>query len=135
MRVSPFVTDEAAAVQLRASAERTFAAISKELRAELPGDELARDPVTYAVQRSVTVRAPAEAVWPWIAQIGFGRAGWYSYDLLDNLGRHSKETIIPSLQQIQVGDVVPMGPGGAGLRAQVMCAPAARAAGPVTPPA
>ena len=43
-------------------------------------------------------------------------SGWYSYDLLDNLGRHSAEQVIPSMQTIKVGDVVPMGPGGAGLR-------------------
>jgi hypothetical protein len=68
------------------------------------------------------VEAPPEAVWPWIAQLGFGRAGWYSYDLLDNLGRHSAETVIPSLQEIHVGDVVPMGPGGAGLHVKDLVA-------------
>jgi hypothetical protein len=44
-------------------------------------------------------------------QIGFGRAGWYSYDLLDNMGRHSAERMVPELQHIEVGDLVPLGPG------------------------
>jgi hypothetical protein len=60
--------------------------------------------------RAVTVHARPEAIWPWIVQIGFGRAGWYTYDLLDNLGRHSADRIIPELQHIAVGDLVPMGP-------------------------
>jgi hypothetical protein len=54
------------------------------------------------------MRARPEHVWPWLVQIGFNRAGWYSYDLLDNLGRRSAERIIPELQAISVGDWVPM---------------------------
>jgi hypothetical protein len=46
-------------------------------------------------------------IWPWIVQIGFGKAGWYSYDLLDNLGRPSATRIIPELQHLQPGDVAP----------------------------
>jgi hypothetical protein len=88
----------------------------EEVRSELPGDEVVPQP-TFAATRAITVDAPPEKVWPWIAQIGFGRAGWYSYDLLDNFGRQSSEEIIPSLQDVRVGNVVPMGPGEAsGLR-------------------
>jgi hypothetical protein len=47
-------------------------------------------------------------VWPWLVQIGFGRAGWYSYDWLDNLGRPSARRIIPELQTLRIGDHVPM---------------------------
>jgi hypothetical protein len=92
-----------------------WGATNEEVLTDLPGDEIVLDP-TFNATRAITVEARPEAVWPWIAQIGFGRAGWYSYDLLDNLGRHSSEKIIPSLQEVRVGDVVPMGPGGAGLR-------------------
>ena len=81
----------------------------------LPGDEVVPDP-TFAATRAITVNAPPERVWPWIAQMGFGRAGWYSYDLLDNFGRRSSERVIASLQEVRVGDTVPMGPGGGGLR-------------------
>jgi hypothetical protein len=49
-----------------------------------------------------------DEVWPWLVQLGSGRAGWYSYDLFDNDGRPSADRILPQLQQIQVGDWVPM---------------------------
>ncbi|HSJ06459.1 MAG TPA: hypothetical protein VK936_07150 [Longimicrobiales bacterium] len=57
----------------------------KELRAPLPGDRFAPGDATYGIQHAVTVHAPAERVWPWIAQIGQDRAGFYSYAFLENL--------------------------------------------------
>ena len=92
-----------------------WGASDEEVLNDLPGDGVVVDP-TFNATRAITVDAPPEAVWPWIAQMGFGRAGWYSYDLLDNLGRHSADRIIASLQDVQRGDLVPMGPGGGGLR-------------------
>jgi hypothetical protein len=92
-----------------------WGATDEEVLRELPGDGVVVGP-TFNATRAITVDAPPQAVWPWIAQMGFGRAGWYSYDLLDNLGRHSADTIIPSLQDVRIGDLVPMGPGGGGLR-------------------
>lgn len=50
--------------------------------------------------------------WPWLVQAGVTRAGWYSYDILDNLGRTSARHVIPELQHLAVGDVVPMSPDG-----------------------
>jgi len=44
-------------------------------------------------------------VWPWLVQIGFGRAGFYSYDLLDNLGRPSANRVLDEWQNIAVGDL------------------------------
>ena len=87
----------------------------EEVRVGLPGDDVVLDP-TFNATRAVTVNASPEAIWPWIAQMGYGRAGWYTYDLLDNLGRRSATEIVPSLQDVEVGNVVPMGPGGAGLQ-------------------
>lgn len=93
-----------------------WSATPEELDRHLPGDEVVASPAFNAT-RAVTVEAPPELVWPWIVQIGFGRAGWYSYDLLDNAARHSAERIIPELQHIAVGDLVPLGPGkDAGMR-------------------
>lgn len=93
-----------------------WGATDRELAAQMPGDEVVAAPVFNAT-RAVTVDAPPSAIWPWIVQIGFGRAGWYSYDVLDNLARHSAERIVPELQHIQVGDLVPLGPGeDAGMR-------------------
>jgi hypothetical protein len=40
--------------------------------------------------------------------VGVNRAGWYSYELLDNLGRPSATEIISSLQHVAVGDLLPM---------------------------
>jgi hypothetical protein len=76
----------------------------------MPGDDVVSRP-TFNATRAVTVGRRPDDIWPWIVQIGFGRGGWYSYDLLDNLGRHSAERIVPELQHTEVGDLIPMGPG------------------------
>jgi hypothetical protein len=54
--------------------------------------------------------AVPEAVWPWLVQVGCLRAGWYSNDLLDNLAHPSAEELIPELQDLQIGQWVPMSP-------------------------
>jgi hypothetical protein len=93
-----------------------WGATPEEVARSMPGDEVVAEP-TFNATRAVTVDARPEAIWPWIVQIGFGRAGWYSYDILDNLCRHSAERIVPQLQHIDVGDLVPLGPGeDAGMR-------------------
>jgi hypothetical protein len=59
--------------------------------------------------RAVTVHAPAKAVWPWIVQIGQDRAGFYSYDVLENLfgaKMPSVDEIVPEWQHRTVGDTV-----------------------------
>jgi hypothetical protein len=76
----------------------------------LPGDDLV--PVPSAVEtRAMIIDAPPEAVWPWLVQMGYGRAGWYSYDAMDMRGK-SADRIAPEWQSIAVGDVVPHSPGG-----------------------
>lgn len=77
----------------------------------LPGDELVEAP-TFVATRAITIRAQPADIWPWLAQVGVNRAGWYSYDWLDNLGRPSAREIIPELVDITVGDVLPMSPDG-----------------------
>ena len=79
-----------------------WGATDDEVRRVIPGDELVARP-TFNATRAVTVAAPPSVIWPWIVQIGFGKAGWYSYDLLDNLGRPSAKHIIPELQHLQAG--------------------------------
>jgi hypothetical protein len=59
--------------------------------------------------RGVEIDAPPDAVWPWIVQMGYNRAGWYSYDLVDMKGASVKE-ILPELQNLAVGDLVPNSP-------------------------
>lgn len=72
-----------------------------------PGDALVRSP-NFVATRAVTIEASPEDVWPWLLQIGSGKAGWYSYDRLDNKGRPSARTLIPAFQHMQVGEVVAM---------------------------
>ena len=61
-------------------------------------------------ERSIDIAASPEAVWPWLAQMGFGRAGWYSWDLIDNLGRRSATELHLDWMVRQAGDRMPAGP-------------------------
>jgi hypothetical protein len=70
----------------------------------MPGDALVAVS-HFTATRAVTVDAPPEAIWPWLMQVGFGRAGFYSYDLLDNLGRPSALTILAGWQRLGIGDL------------------------------
>lgn len=79
-----------------------WGATGGEVSAAMPGDDLVDRP-SIAATRAITIDAPPSAVWPWIVQMGFGRAGWYSYDALDNQGVHVRR-IIPELQHLEVGD-------------------------------
>ena len=88
-----------------------WGATDEEVARVLPGDNLVARP-TFNATRAITIAAPPSLVWPWLLQVGVTRAGWYSYDLLDNLGRPSARTIIPDLQDLKVRDVVPMSPDG-----------------------
>ncbi len=75
--------------------------------APLPGDEVVPDP-QYLATNAVTIAAPSQAVWPWLVQMGaYTRAGWYSFDRLDNGGVPSARRIVPELQSLRVGDVMP----------------------------
>lgn len=76
----------------------------------LPGDELIANPIG-SVNHAITIRRPPHDVWPWLVQMGSGRAGWYSYDFIDNGSHHSAEHVIPDLQNIKVGSVLPALPG------------------------
>ena len=72
--------------------------------------------------RAVTVEAGVDGVWPWIAQLGQGRGGFYSYDFLENLvglDIHSAERIVSEWQAIEVGDEVRFHPEG-GMTAAVV---------------
>jgi hypothetical protein len=61
---------------------------------------------------AITVAAPPAAVWPWLVQMGAGsRAGWYSYDFIDNGRRPSATTIVEELQDVAAGMVFPAVPG------------------------
>jgi hypothetical protein len=84
-----------------------WGATDEEFAAPMPGDELVPDP-SFIATRAITIDAPPSAVWPWLVQIGFGRAGFYSYDILDNAGRESARAILAEYQHPHTGDWVPM---------------------------
>jgi len=75
----------------------------------LPSDDLLPR-AQFNVTRAITIGAPPEVVWPWLVQVGCLRAGWYSNDLLDNLGRPSATTLVPGPQHLEAGQWVPMSP-------------------------
>lgn len=82
----------------------------EEKRGAMPGNSLVRDPIGI-VTHAITIDAPPERVWPWLAQMGAGRAGWYSYDWIDNGGHPSADVILPELQHIAPGEIIPATPG------------------------
>jgi hypothetical protein len=89
----------------------TWGATADEVEQGMPGDELVEHP-TLCATRAITIAAPPERVFPWLVQVGVHRAGWYSYDWLDNLGRPSARTIHPEFQQVEPGQLLPMSPNG-----------------------
>ncbi len=78
----------------------------------LPGDEIIRSPksrFTHAIE----INAPADYVWPWMAQIGQGRGGFYSYEALENLAGlniQNADVILDRYQKPEVGDLISFGP-------------------------
>lgn len=97
----------AATVLLRRWSLR-YGATPDELNSILPGDDQVSRPNLVST-RAITIRAGADRVWPWIAQLGQGRGGFYSYHRLENLvgaDIHNADTIVPAWQHITVGDQV-----------------------------
>jgi hypothetical protein len=84
-----------------------WGATGEEIKRAMAGDGIVPAPAFNAT-RAVTVNAPAERIWPWIVQMGYRRAGFYSWDILDNDGIPSSERIIPEYQTLKVGDLVPL---------------------------
>jgi len=81
-----------------------------ETEAGLPGDELIPEPMATET-RGVTIDAPVSQVWPWLVQMGFGRAGWYSFDSMDKRYK-SADAILPEFQELKPGEVMPIYNGG-----------------------
>ncbi|MGB2633297.1 MAG: hypothetical protein WAM58_05120 [Candidatus Acidiferrum sp.] len=102
-------------------ASRQVRATPAERARTLPGDDLIPRPLG-AVNHAITIRRPPHDVWPWLAQMGSGRAGWYAYDFIDNGGQHSAERILPNYQNIGVGSVLPALPGVTDVFLVVQCA-------------
>lgn len=83
-----------------------WGATKAEVDGGLPGDDFLPSADLQAT-RAIHIKAPADGVWPWLAQMGQGRGGLYSYDFLENLAGleiHSADRIHPEWQDIKTGD-------------------------------
>src|SRR6266568_6707448 len=85
-----------------------WGATDEEAGATLAGDDLIPGPDLVAT-RAITIHALADRIWPWIAQLGQGRGGFYSYDVLENLvgcAIRSADRVVPEWQDVKVEDLV-----------------------------
>jgi len=82
-----------------------WGATRAEVTGPYPGSDVVPDGHRGATM-AVTIDAPPDQVWPWLVQLGGDRAGWYSWDRLDNGGRASARTIHPEWQDLAGGDYV-----------------------------
>lgn len=97
--------------------QRRWGVEPNEAASPLPGDGAVSNP-TVSDTRGITIEATPAQIWPWLLQMGYHRAGWYSYDRLDNL-MASVRDILPEYQALAVGDIVPTYPGG-GFRVEAL---------------
>jgi hypothetical protein len=94
-----------------------WGATQDEVDLQLPGDELVSRPKLRATH-AVSIDAPPSNVWQWLVQIGQGRGGFYSYDWIENslgLDVRNADKILPEFQDLNVGDLIPLAPGGFGI--------------------
>jgi proline iminopeptidase len=84
-------------------------ASATERASRLPGDPLIESP-DWTTDFTMVIQASASDIWPWLVQMGYGRAGYYAWYRYDNGGVASADMIVPELQALAVGDVVPDGP-------------------------
>jgi hypothetical protein len=100
----------------------TWGATPEEAARVLPGDELLADADIVAT-RAITIDAPPDAIWPWLVQMGPGRAGAYTYDWVENifgLDMRSADRIVPEWQHLEVGDVLRSREDRPGMRVEIL---------------
>jgi len=105
---------------------RRWGATEVEVTMKIPGDELIPEPDEQTTH-AITIRAGTADVWPWLVQMGYGRAGWYMDGLVSSLVdnyywpntvpesvraelKHSADEIVPELQTLSLGDHIADGP-------------------------
>jgi hypothetical protein len=84
-----------------------WGATEAEVAGSMPGDDIVPR-AQFNATRSVTIDATPARVWPWIAQLGYRRGGFYTYDQVDNGGEPSADRIIDEYQDLKVDDEIPM---------------------------
>ena len=86
-----------------------YRATKVEKKMAFPGDEFVPRP-NAAATYAITINAPAERIWPWLLQMGYRRASWYSWSPMHALPEYQKDlspwTIHPEWQSLKVGDVL-----------------------------
>lgn len=100
----------------------TWGATADEAARPLPGDDLL-DAADIVATRVIGIEAPPSAIWPWLVQMGPGRAGAYTYDWIENLfglNMHSAEQIHAEWQNLKVGDVLRSREDRAGMRVEIL---------------
>lgn len=93
--------------------QQRWGATDEELQRSMPGDELEPRP-TFLATRAISIQSSPEQIWPWLMQMGYGRAGLYGFDLFQSVGSptgtRSAERILPQWQHFNVGDPAPVSP-------------------------
>jgi len=80
-----------------------WGATDDEVRATMPGDEIVPR-ASFNATRAIAIDALPGKVWPWIVQMGYRRAGFYTYDIVDNAGYPSADHPLEEYQHFAVGD-------------------------------
>ena len=100
----------------------TWGATPAEAAGSLPGDDLL-EAADIVATRAIEIDAPPSAIWPWLVQMGPGRAGAYTYDWIENLfglNMHSADRIYPEWQDLKVGDVLRSREDRPGMRVEIL---------------
>jgi hypothetical protein len=100
----------------------TWGATAKEAARTLPGDDLL-DPADIVATRAIGIDTPPSAIWPWLVQMGPGRAGAYTYDWIENLfglNMHSADRIHEEWHDLDVGDVLRSSEDRPGMRVEIL---------------
>jgi len=102
----------ATVIPLFRSRRLRWRANEKEVNDSFPGDNLINKP-KWQFTQAITIEASVDMVWPWLIQIGQGRGGFYSYQLLENMGGchiHNADRVFPEYQHLEAGDNIMLHP-------------------------
>jgi hypothetical protein len=88
----------------------TYGATEQEVQAQYPGDEILKSPVVKWTH-AINIAAAPSTVWPWIAQIGDTKGGFYSFTFIENMVSgadmyHNASKIIPEFQEPKPGEEI-----------------------------